>query len=313
MKDPHVLVGFETADDAGVYRLTSDLAIVQTVDVFPPVLDDPYWYGAVVCANSLSDVYAMGATPITILNILAFSDKTLPPEMAAEILRGGSDKALEAGVPIVGGHSLRDVEPKYGMCVTGVVHPDRVVTNAGARPGDLLVLTKPLGSGIITTAAKFDQTDDGAVQLVTRVMAALNKTASEVMVRVGVNAATDITGFGLMGHLLEMLKASGVSATVHWRKVPMLEQAVHLAEKGVAPGGTFSNQGNVLPYTDWGDTPMHVNIVLCDAQTSGGLLMAVPRERAETLLDELKRAGVADACIIGEVEEGPAGAMRVVA
>lgn len=307
-----MLVGFDTADDAGVYRLTPDLAIVQTVDVFPPVLDDPYWYGAVVCANSLSDVYAMGATPITILNILAFSDKTVPPEAAAEILRGGSDKAQEAGVPIVGGHSLRDVEPKYGMCVTGVVHPDKVVTNAGARPGDLLVLTKPLGSGIITTAAKFDQTDAETVDAVTRVMAALNKTAAEVMVRIGVNAATDITGFGLMGHLLEMLKASQAAATVHWRKVPMLEAALDLAARGIAPGGTFSNQGNVLPHTDWGSTPMHVNVVLCDAQTSGGLLMAVPPGKADALIEELKRAGVADASIIGQVEDGPAGAMRVV-
>lgn len=307
-----MLVGFDTADDAGVYRLTPDLAIVQTVDVFPPVLDDPYWYGAVVCANSLSDVYAMGATPITILNILAFSDKTVPPEVAAEILRGGSDKAQEAGVPIVGGHSLRDVEPKYGMCVTGVVHPDKIVTNAGARPGDLLVLTKPLGSGIITTAAKFDQTDAETVDAVTRIMATLNKAASEVMVRIGVNAATDITGFGLMGHLLEMLKASKTAAVVHWRKVPMLEAALDLANRGIAPGGTFSNQGNVLPHTDWGDTPMHVNVVLCDAQTSGGLLMAVPCEKAEVLVEELKRAGVDDACIIGQVEDGPAGAMRVV-
>jgi selenide,water dikinase len=312
IEDPQVLVGFSTADDAGVYRLTPDLALVQTVDVFPPVLDDPYWYGAVVGANSLSDIYAMGARPITILNILAFSEKTLPPEMAAEILRGGSDKAREAGVPIIGGHSLRDVEPKYGMAVSGLVHPDKIVTNAGAKPGDVLVLTKPLGSGIITTGLKQELADSAAVEEVTRVMATLNRDASEAMVEVGVNAATDITGFGLMGHLREMLVASGLAATIRWRQVPVIPAALELADRGVAPGGTFTNQANVLPYTNWGDTPAHINIVLCDAQTSGGLLIAVPRERAEALMATMKWRGVEGPRVIGEVHEGQAGTMRVV-
>jgi selenide,water dikinase len=304
-------VGFDTADDAGVFRLTEDIAIVQTVDLFPPVLDDPYWYGAVAAANSLSDIYAMGAKPITALNIFAFSEKTLPAEMAAEILRGGADKAREAEVPIIGGHSLRDVEPKYGMCVTGIVHPNKVITNAGARPGDLLVLTKPLGTGIITTAGKFDKTTPDVIEQATQVMAALNRGASEAMQRVGVHAATDITGFGLMGHLMEILKASGVGAVVRWRSVPIIEAALELAAKGVAPGGTLSNQAQVLEHTDWGDTPEEVNLVLCDAQTSGGLLISVPPDRADDLMAELEREGVSNAAVIGEITDGPTGAVKV--
>lgn len=312
MHDPHLLVGIETGDDAAVYQLSDDVALVQTVDFFPPIVDDPYTYGQISAANSLSDIYAMGARPITAMNIVAFP-KDLPKEILREILRGGAEKATEAGVPIVGGHTIDDAEPKYGMAVTGIVHPGKQLTNAGAKAGDVLILTKPIGSGVITTAAKAERADGAVLQEAVRHMTTLNKAASEAAVEVGVNACTDITGFGLLGHLRGMAKASGVSARVRLSEVPLMRGAWELGvEQEIAPGGTFRNRGFVERDVTWGEG-VHPKafLILCDPQTSGGLLLAVPRAKAERLLKALRVRGVAHAAVVGEIADGRPGAIEV--
>jgi len=299
--DPAVLVGTDTADDAGVYRLTSDLALVQTVDVFTPVVDDPYWFGAIAAANALSDVYAMGATPRLALNIAGFPRKALPLDVLGEILRGGAEKCGEAGVTVIGGHTLDDPEPKYGLAVTGFVHPDRVITNATARQGDRLVLTKPLGLGVITTGIKQEQTSPAAAQEAIRVMATLNRAAAQAMIETGVSAATDITGFGLLGHLYEMTRAAGVRARVRLRDVPILEDAWDLVRRGAIPGGTQRNQAALEGVVTWEGIDEDAQVLLCDAQTSGGLLIAVPEGRLERLFRALRAGGVPVVADVGEI------------
>jgi selenide,water dikinase len=311
--DPNVLVGSSTADDAAVYRLDADRALVFTTDFFTPIVDDPYEFGAISAANALGDVYAMGARPLTALAIVGFPDTLLEPAVLAEILRGGAEKAKEAGIDVVGGHTIKSDEPIYGLAVTGLVHPDRVVTNAGARPGDLLVLTKPIGLGIVTTAAKNDADSDGAITEAIRLMSTLNRGACEAMLEVGVHASTDVTGFGLLGHLRNVLVASGVSATVWVDSLPVLPAAWKYVRAGIAPGGSHANLRFLAEFTAYsGDLGEAEQLVLCDAQTSGGLLIAVPEARTDALLAALGRHGTPAAAVVGRIEAGPAGAMRAV-
>jgi selenide,water dikinase len=311
--DPRVLVGSATADDAAVFRLDAERALVLTTDFFTPIVDDPALFGAISAANALSDVYAMGAEPLTALAIVGFPDDQLGSEVLAEILRGGAEKAKEAGIDIVGGHTIKADEPIYGLAVTGVVHPDRVVTNAGARPGDLLVLTKPLGLGIITTAAKNDEDTEGAITEAIHWMTTLNRQASEAMLEVGVHAATDVTGFGLLGHLRNLLAASGVSATVDASSVPVIAAARAYVARGIAPGGTRANHRFMTEHTNYGTgVELETQLLLCDAQTSGGLLIAVSGDRVSALLGALGRRGVAGAAIVGRIEAGSPGKMNVV-
>ena len=302
--DPQVLVGSETTDDAAVYRLNDEQALVATLDYITPVVDDPYLFGAIAAANSLSDVYAMGARPILALNVVNFPRDTLPLELLGQIVKGGADKAAEAGVPILGGHSVDDPEPKYGLVAIGLVHPQRVVTNRSAQPGDLLVLTKPLGIGIITTALKRDAVSAETLDRATASMTTLNRAASEAMVAVGVSAATDVTGFGLLGHLAELLRASQVGARLAAGAIPLLPDVHRLAAEGLVPGGTRRNQEALGDFVRWaGSIDEPTRLILCDAQTSGGLLISVPRARSERLLEELRGRGVAGA-LIGEVVAG---------
>jgi len=312
-RDPNLLVSSATRDDASVYRLDEETALVQSVDVFTPVVDDPYDFGQVAAANALSDIYAMGARPLTALSVIGFPVGKLPLSVMARILRGGEDKAREAGIDVAGGHSLDDAEPKYGLCVTGVVHPSRVVTNAGARPGDRLVLTKPLGIGILTHAVKQGLLGPDELKRVTAVMATLNRAASEAMVRVGVSACTDVTGFGLLGHLGEMLQASGMAARLRVSRVPVLPGARERLLAGVCPGGTRKNLAYVSPDLAGHDrVPEADQLLLADAQTSGGLLIAVPVERADELVRALEENGVETRAVIGEVlAGGPAGRIEL--
>ncbi len=309
--DPNLLVGAETGDDAAVYRLSDTVALVQTVDFFPPVVDDPYWFGAIAVANAVSDVYAMGGTPLLGLNIVGFPVE-LPKDILVRILKGGYAKAAEAGMLIVGGHTIDDKEPKYGLAVTGLVRPGEQVTNAGAKPGDVLVLTKPIGTGIITTAAKNAATDAATLERAIAVMAQLNEGAAGAMMHVGVHACTDVTGYGLLGHLRGMMAGSGASARVSWSAVPLIEGTWELAERGIAPGGTHRNLHSLEPWVAWDPRlPEKARIVLSDAQTSGGLLIAVAREKLPALQQELARHGVAVAAIVGEVREGRPGTITV--
>lgn len=282
-------------------------------------MDDPYWFGAIAAANSLSDVYAMGGTPLTALNIVCFPIKELPGEMLAEILRGGADKMREAGVHLAGGHSVDDPEPKYGLSVTGTVHPDRVTTNAGARPGDVLVLTKPLGTGILTTAAKRDALDPDTLNLAMERMATLNWSAAEAMRAVGigaadpVHAATDITGFGLLGHLSHIARASGVRLRLDSGAIPLLPRARELAVAGFTTGGGSANGTYLADIVTFADTiPEDLRDVLLDPQTSGGLCISVAADCADELAGELGRCGVETRAIIGEVQAGPSGTIEVV-
>lgn len=307
-----MLVGPRTADDAAIYRVSDELALIQTVDFFTPVVDDPYQFGAIAAANSLSDVYAMGGRPVLALNVVGFprgSDAT-PMSMLAEILRGGAEKAREAGIDIVGGHTVDDREPKYGLCVTGFVHPQKYWTNVGGSAGDRLVLTKPIGTGIVTTAVKAGTAGGEAMRAAIETMAALNRAAAEVGREVGVRACTDITGFGLLGHLREML--SGVGARIHRSAVPVLPGARELAAKGAIPGGTRRNMESLVRFVDYDGAVDEVDrLLLCDAQTSGGLLFAVEPSRVETLLSRLAGAGVPGATV-GELVAEPAGRIEVV-
>ena len=300
MQHDDLLVGFDTSDDAAVYRLTDDLAVVQTIDFFPPIVDDPYDYGAIAAVNALSDVYAMGGTPLLALNIVCFPED-LPKEVLGRMLLGGMDVAKEAGIVIAGGHTVKDREPKYGLSVTGIVRPDRIITNAAAAPGDDLVLTKPLGSGIITTAAKAGVTDDAILAGAVETMRQLNRAGAEAMMEAGVKSATDVTGFGLMGHLLGMLKASGTAAKLRFSDVPLLPGVLELADRGVVPGGTRNNLDAFDAQIAWGaGITDEEKLILCDAQTSGGLLIAVPSASTPGMLDGLAQRGVTGA-VIGRV------------
>lgn len=304
MPCPDLLVGPETSDDAAVYRLTDDLALVETLDFFTPIVDDPYQFGAIAAANALSDVYAMGARPLFALNIAAFPSNRLPMSVLEAILRGASDKAAEAGIPIVGGHTVDDTEPKFGLAVTGVVHPEKILTNKGARAGDMLILTKPIGTGIISTAVKQGVATEEQARQAAETMAALNRLAAEAMVSFAVSACTDITGFGLLGHLREMAEGAGVTIVVKASEVPLLSGALSLAEAGIIPGGTRDNLTHVAPVTRFGDTITTAQrSLLADAQTSGGLVIAVPENEASALLWKLHQAGIAAAAVIGKVCE----------
>lgn len=298
--NPNLLVGIDTSDDAGVYRLSDDLALVQTVDFFTPIVDDPYSFGQIAAANAISDIYAMGGTPLTALNIVAFPIRTLDKQVLADILRGAGDKMKEAGITLMGGHSIDDNEPKFGLAVTGLVHPDKVRTNAGSVPGDKLILTKPIGVGILTTSIKKDKLTDEEVRRVTEVMATLNKTAAATMEPFDVHACTDVTGFGLIGHALEMAKGSGVGIRLRASDVPVLPRVRELAEEGFVPGGTKNNFAHVKDSVDFpADLDQIGQWMLCDAVTSGGLLISVAAGQADELLGRLLRAGV-EAAVVGE-------------
>ena len=294
--DPRILVGRETFDDAGVFRLSDDLALVQTVDFFAPIVDDPYLFGQVAAANALSDVYAMGGEPLTALSIVGFPVGTLPLEILTEILRGGQDKVHEAGASIVGGHSIIDEELKYGLSVTGRVHPDHMLTNAGARPGDTLVLTKPLGTGFVTTAVKRGALRPDEANATIDAMRTLNRDAARQAVAVGAKCATDITGFGLLGHVLHVSRASGVTIRIDTARLPVLPGALEAWRAGSTPGGADRNDAFVRRHTDWGTTEPFREALVIDPQTSGGLLVALP---APVLEDYLSR--VPTAVVIGAV------------
>ena len=294
-------MGTETGDDAAVYRISDEIALVVTVDFFPPIVDDPFSFGAIAVANSLSDIYAMGGKPLLGLNIVGFP-VDLPKEILGDILRGGYAKAQEAGCLIVGGHTVDDQEPKYGLAAVGTVEPDKQITNSGARPGDVLVLTKPLGTGIITTASKQGVAKPDVLESAVAIMSTLNRAASQAMIKVGVNAGTDVTGFGLIGHLNSMMKGSGTSALLRLSKIPVIQGVWELLEEGIAPGGTHRNRDGVGQQVDWHEEVHEEGrLLLCDAQTSGGLLISIAQDRSETLLAELESTGVSGAVVIGEV------------
>jgi selenide,water dikinase len=306
--DPRVLVGAPAGDDAGVYKLNDDTALVQTVDVFTPSVDDPYVFGQIAAANSLSDVYAMGARPITALSIVGFPIRTVPDHAMHEILRGGVDKMREAGVAVIGGHSINDKEVKAGFAVTGLVHPDRIVTNAGARPGDRLILTKPLGTGIIAFAAQIGRAPAEAPEASARSMAALNDTASKLMIELGAHAATDVTGFGLMGHLAAMAAASKVDVEIVWDDLPVLPGVLQCLADGIASGAVERNRESSGHCLAAGENVRPDMLDLCfDPQTSGGLLIAAAQSAAESLLKRLHATGIAEAAIIGKVVSAGTG------
>lgn len=313
--DPAVLVGNSTADDAAVYRLDDERALVLTTDFFTPIVDDPYDFGAVAAANALSDVYAMGGRPITALNLVGFPAE-LDVEVLGEILRGGAEKAKEAGIDLVGGHTIKSEEPIYGLAVTGLVHPDRVLSNAGAKPGDKLVLSKPIGTGIVTTAAKNDEDSRGAIGEAVKVMSTLNRAAAEAAASVGegVHAATDITGFGLLGHLRNIVAASKCGAVVRRADVPALEAAVAYVEAGIAPGGTHANWRFLAESVRWGEGVDKADqLLLCDAQTSGGLLFSVVADRVDALVAALRERETLAAAVVGELVAEHPGQISVTA
>ncbi len=299
--DPNLLVSPERLDDAGVYKLRDDLAIVQTVDFFPPLVDDPFVFGQISAANSLSDVYAMGGMPVSCLNIVGFPDDKLPIEILVEILKGGSDKIVEAGAVLAGGHSVRDAEIKYGLSVTGTIDPRKVSANDGAKPGDKLVLTKPIGSGNLTTAFKKKKLSEEGLQQCIDVMRQLNRAGAEAMTAVGVSAATDITGFGLLGHANEMAAASGVTITLEAAAVPLMDEVINLAKKKMFTRAVETNLASIAANLDRGSIDELLVRVLGEAQTSGGLLISVPADRTDALLGQLKERGTCAAEIIGGV------------
>jgi selenide,water dikinase len=308
VRSRNALVGFDTRDDAAVYRLNATQAVVETVDFFPPVVDDPYAYGQIAAANAMSDIWAMGARALFALNLVAFP-KDQPLAVLQAILAGGADKAAEAGIPILGGHSIQSPEPKYGMAVTGLVHPRKVLTNAGARPGDALLLTKPIGTGIATTAIKRELASPALVKRVTAQMAQLNKAAGEVFAsgRFPVHALTDVTGFGLLGHTIELARGAGKRLRLSLEQVPVLAEVASLADQGVVPGGTRTNLEHAARWVRFPrGLPEAIRHVLADAQTNGGLLAAVPRAAVAKALQALDRARV-EAWVVGEVQKGPAG------
>jgi len=311
-KDPKVLVGLDTSDDAGVYQLSEEVALVQTVDFFTPIVDDPFTFGQIAAANALSDVYAMGGTPVTGMNLVAYPIKDLSSSILREILLGGLSKMKEAGVALVGGHSIEDPEIKYGLAVTGVVHPNEILTNAKAKAGDKLVLTKPLGTGIISTALKARMASEEAVGKIVESMIALNRTASEWMKKYGAHACTDITGFSFIGHALEMAIASQVGMVIQSGAVPTFPEAVEYAKLGLVPGGAYSNRDFFSCRVEMrSSVPQLMADIFYDPQTSGGLLISLPPGDAEDLVATLKKEGVVHSSVVGEVVEGPRGKIRL--
>jgi len=302
----------ERGEDAGVYKLNDELAVIQTVDFFTPIVDDAFEFGRIAVANSLSDVYAMGGRPLTALNVVCFPQDMMDISVLKDILRGGLDKMHEAGVILVGGHTVEDPELKYGLSVTGVIHPDKVVLNSGARAGDRIILTKPLGTGIISTAVKAGTASDEAIEKIVKSMTALSSTASELMQEVGVSACTDITGFGLLGHACEMVQDSDIGMVINSSAVPYFHEAREMAEMGMLPGGLHRNRDFRKDMVDISENvPRYLSDILFDPQTSGGLLISVPHEKAWMLLEKLHAGGVKEAVIIGEVAAEPAGRINV--
>lgn len=301
----NVLVGLERADDAGVYKISDDVALVQTVDFFTPVVDDPYWFGQIAAANALSDVYAMGGTPKTAMNLVAFPAKDMDLLVLRQIIQGGIDKLAEADVVLIGGHSIEDKELKYGLSVTGVVHPTGILTKTNLNAGDRLVLTKPLGTGIINTAIKAGMASVELTDEVTRLMASLNRDAARIMSNFNINACTDVTGFGLIGHLLEMVCGSSTSARVFSDSVPLIVEALDFAAMGLIPAGAYKNREFRETMIEFAEAvPRARQDVLVDPQTSGGLLIAVAGHQGNDLVMALKDAGVHDATLIGEICNG---------
>ena len=311
-KDPRILVGLETSDDAGVYLLNDEMALVQTVDFFTPIVDDPFQFGQIAVANALSDVYAMGGTPLTAMNLVAFPMKTMNGSVLREILLGGLSKMKEAGVALVGGHTVEDPEIKYGLSVTGLIHPDRILSNAKAKPGDSLVLTKPLGTGVISTAIKGGMASREAIDSAIGCMVTLNRRASELMQAAGAHACTDITGFGFIGHALEMVKASGVGMLIRSDNIPVLPEAREYARIGLVPGGGYANREyfSCRVDVDPGVDSLLIDL-LYDPQTSGGLLVSLPPHEAETLVARLRQEGHPVSTIVGEVVKEPEGRIRI--
>jgi selenide, water dikinase len=310
--DPNVLVGSATADDAAIYKLTDELALVLTTDFFTPIVDRPYDFGAIAAANALSDVYAMGGKPLAALSIVGFPDAKLPPEVLIEILQGAAQKAEEAGIAIVGGHTIKSEEPIFGLAVVGTVHPKRALTNAGAKPGNALILTKPLGLGVIATAAKNNEDRLGAIGDAINVMAKLNRTAAETLLDFEVHALTDVTGFGMLGHLRNITAASGVRARVWANAVPILPAAREYVQAGIAPGGTHANWKFLADWVSYDtDVTKEQQLLLCDAQTSGGLLACVPDSCAREVVSALRSNGVSTAAVVGCIESEGEGRIRV--
>ncbi len=299
--DDNLLVGFDKSDDASVYKISDDLAIVQTVDFFPPIADDPYLFGQIAATNALSDVYAMGGEPKLCLNIMAIPEN-MPMEAVHALLRGGYDKVYEAGALITGGHSIHDDEPKYGLAVTGFVHPDKMLTNSNARPGDVLLLTKPIGIGVLSTAAKADMLSKSGQDLINRLMTTLNKAARDAMVKYNVHACTDVTGFGLIGHTYEMASGSDTEIILDVDSIDLIPEALELARMGMLPAGMYRNRNFAQAHVDAGDTELAKQDMLYDPQTAGGLLIAVAPEDADALFNELKNT-VPSAQRIGTVSE----------
>lgn len=299
--DPNLLVGFDKSDDAAVYKISEDTALVQTLDFFPPIADDPYTYGQIAATNALSDIYAMGGEPKLALNIMCVP-KSMPKEAVHEILRGGYEKVYEAGALIAGGHSIFDDEPKYGLSVTGFVHPNKMLTNSNAKPGDILILTKPIGIGVITAAAKADLLDDDTLRYAYSLMCTLNKNARDIMVKYDVHSCTDVTGFGLMGHTYEMAQGSDVHITINVSGIDFIADAVEFAKMGILPEGMYRNRKYAEAAVDVGSIPLEKQDLLFDPQTSGGLLIAVSEKNGRQLFEELKDK-VPSAQIIGRVEK----------
>ncbi|MEY8352437.1 selenide, water dikinase SelD [Lachnospiraceae bacterium 54-53] len=302
-QDPDLLVGIETSDDGAIYRVNDEVALIQTLDFFTPVVDDPYIFGQIAAANALSDIYAMGGEPRVALNIVAWPN-CVNPEFLGRILEGGASKVLEAGAVLAGGHSIQDDEPKYGLSVTGFVHPDRVFKNSGARPGDVLILTKPLGTGIVNTAVKADMASEEAREEVIRVMTSLNRKAKQAAERYDVHGCTDVTGFGLAGHGAEMAEGSGVTLEIRVRDLPVQKEAPRLAMMGLVPEGAYRNRSYTESRVDFGDTEEYLRDIFCDPQTSGGLLISVSPGDGERIMKDLKDARLeTDFRIIGRVVE----------
>ncbi len=313
--DKELLVGFDAGDDAGVYRINEDTALILTVDFFTPIVDDPADYGAIACANSVSDIYAMGGTPLAGLNIACFPSEELELSLLSDILEGAAGKAAEGGFPIIGGHCVRDDEPKYGLAVTGTVHPDRIITKGGAKPGDQLVLTKPIGTGIITTAIKKGIAENRSIAAAVDAMKDLNDDAAEVAQSAEVESGTDVTGFGLLGHLQQIMEESRTAARIRYDDVPLLPSVESLAEEGSIPGGSRSNLDQISEHVDSENQVTEQELhILADAQTSGGLLLCVPESEVEGVLDALAPGPSYypdGGTVIGEVESGPAGTVKV--
>jgi selenide,water dikinase len=310
--DENVIIGLDRADDAGVYRITEELALIQTVDFFTPIVDDPYWFGQIAAANALSDVYAMAGTPKTAMNLVAFPAKRMDLNILRQIIQGGVDKLTEAGVVLLGGHSVEDNEIKYGLSVTGIVHPDRVLAKGNLRPGDRLVLTKPLGTGIVNTAVKAAMVSEQLSKTVTRLMAQLNRKAARIMAAFDVSACTDVTGFGLLGHLAEMVAGSGYSARIDAVDVPAISEALAFANMGFLPAGAYKNREFREHMITFSETvPRRLQDLLFDPQTSGGLLISVREDQCRDLVSALKNEGIAEAAQIGGIVDDPEENIRV--